>query len=317
MPRTYEQLTGHEREVIAQMHRKQASFSEIGRALGRPASTILREVRRNGRQGRYLSREADRAARERRRRPRRPRVLVGSIAKRVKECLARQWSPEQIQGRDLLEGRTTVSFMTIYRFLETPDGEPFRAYLRGPSRRRRQNRKNRERIHSRVMIDERPAEVEEKLVPGHWEGDTVRGPMRSSACMMTFVERTSQFLVARLLDDRSAKELNKHAAKAMRYHEIKTLTVDNGMEFASHQALKGKLKTQIYFAHERSPWERGLNEQVNGLIRQYFPKGTNLDLVSEKELQQAVRRINNRPRKTLGYKTPTEMMQQSRFALVK
>ena len=134
---------------------------------------------------------------------------------------------------------------------------------------------------------------------------------------MTLVERVSQYLVARRLQNRQAAEYNKVAARAMRGYEFKTLTVDNGMEFASHHKLKEATGVSIYFAHEKSPWERGLNEQVNGLLRQFFPKGTDFSRVSPAQLRRAVDLINNRPRKTLGYKTPNEVMQGRSFALVK
>ncbi len=134
---------------------------------------------------------------------------------------------------------------------------------------------------------------------------------------MTLVERTSQYLVARRLRGRGAAEFNRVAARAMQGRDFKTLTVDNGMEFASHQKLQATTGTSIYFAHEKSPWERGLNEQVNGLLRHFFPKGTDFSRVSPAQLRRAVELINNRPRKTLGYKTPSEVMQGLSFALVK
>lgn len=306
MPNAYEHLNGYEREQIAYMLIKKASFAAIGRDLGRATSTISREVGRNGGRAGYFARAADRRARQLREKARRGFKITGEVARRIIRCLKRYWSPEQIEGRGLLEGIDVVNRMTIYRFLARPEGMDYRMFLRGPEQRRRHNRKVHERIHDRVMIDERPAEVAAKKEPGHWEGDTIRGPMKTEGCVMTLVERTSQFLVAGLLADRTAGALNQKAARALKHHGAKTLTVDNGMEFASHRKLREQSGTPIYFAHEKSPWERGLNEQVNGLLRQFFPKGTDLGEVTSAQLRRAVDLLNNRPRKKLGYKTPNE-----------
>ena len=317
MPRAYEQISRYEREVIAQMRKEAAGWTVIGRRLGRAPSTIYREYHRNRSEEGYLPHRADEEAAARRRVARRPRRIVGPVGRWVTEGLRRYWSPDQIQGRGVKEGQAPLSFMTIYRYLERPEGMRYRRYLRGPSPQRRQNRTVRERIHDRVMIDQRPPEAEGRTQVGHWEGDTVRGPMKSSACVMSLVERTSQFLVARRLAERSAEQLNDSARQAMKGLPFKTLTVDNGMEFASHKKLEELTGASIYFAHEKSPWERGLNEQVNGLIRQFFPKGTDFSKVSPAQLRRVVTLLNQRPRKSLGYKTPNEVMRSQIFALVK
>lgn len=317
MPRTYEQVNGYEREVIAQMLKEGAGWTSIGMRLGRAPSTIYREYYRNRSAEGYRPREADQKAAERRRVARRPRRIVGQVRRWVTDGLRRYWSPDQIEGRGAEEGRASLSAMTIYRHLESPEGMRYRQYLRGPDKRRRHNRKVMERIHDRVMIDQRPSEIEERKQVGHWEGDTVRGPMKTSACVMSLVERSSQFLVARRLAERSAEQLNGSARRAMKHHPFKTLTVDNGMEFASHKKLEELTGVSVYFAHEKSPWERGLNEQVNGLLRQFFPKGTDFSKVSPAQLRRAVTLLNQRPRKSLGYKTPNEVMRSQSFALVK
>jgi len=317
MPRTYEHINGYEREVIAQMLKEQSGWAAIGRHLGRSASTIYREYHRNRDKEGYRPRWADSQAAARRRVARRPRLIVGAVRRRVRRSLRRYWSPDQIEGRGRLDGQEPLGFMTIYRYLESPDGIGYRKYLRGPSKRRRHNRKTRERIHNRVMIDQRPKEVDARKQPGHWEGDTVRGPMKSATCLMTLVDRTSQFLVSRLLAERTGEALNRSAHRAMKHLPFETLTVDNGMEFASHKKLEELAGVSVYFAHEKSPWERGLNEQVNGLLRQFFPKGTDFSKVSPAQLRRAVTLLNERPRKSLGYRTPSEVMRSSGFALVK
>jgi len=159
------------------------------------------------------------------------------------------------------------------------------------------------------MIDQRPAEVEKRERLGDVEGDTVRGPMKSSACILTLVDRSSQYLMARLLADRSAKTLNRAVQLVTKSCLIRTLTVDNGMEFAGHKELAERTGVDVYFAHEKCPWERGLNEQVNGLLRQFFPKGTDFSKVAPAQVRRAAHYINGRPRKTLGYKTPNEVKQ--------
>ena len=315
MPRTYEQLNRYEREVIAQMLKEEAGWSAIGRRLGRAPSTVYREYYRNRRPEGYLPRRAHHEAMGRRHMARRPRRIVDGVHRWVSGGLKQYWSPEQVEGRGAREGRGPVSLMTIYRYLEGPEGMSYRRYLRGPGKRRRHNRKVRKRIHDRVMIDERPKAVEERQEVGHWEGDTVRGPMKSAACLMSLVERRSQFLVARLLAERTGEALNGSARRAMKQLPFRTLTVDNGMEFASHKKLEEYTGVSVYFAHEKSPWERGLNEQVNGLLRQFFPKGTDFSKVSPAQLRRAVRLLNNRPRKSLGYRTPSEVMQSAGFAL--
>lgn len=317
MPRTYEQISGYEREVIAQMLKEHAGWTAIGSRLGRSPSTIYREYQRNRTADGYMPRRAHNKAWARRRVARRPRRIRGTVRDWVTRGLRRYWSPEQIEGRGALEGHLSLSLMTIYRYLERPEGTKYRRYLRGPSKRRRRNRQVRERIHDRVMIDQRPEAVERREQIGHWEGDTVRGPIKSPFCAMTLVERKSQYLVARLLKERSGRALNTAARGAIKGLPFKTLTVDNGMEFASHKHLEECTGASIYFAHEKCPWQRGLNEQVNGLLRQFCPRGTDFREVSAAQLRRAVRFINERPRKSLGYRTPKEVMATHRFALVK
>ncbi len=166
------------------------------------------------------------------------------------------------------------------------------------------------------MIDQRPDIVNQKLRLGDWEADTVRGQMSSAACVMTLVDRCSGYLVARLLPDYSSDSLNAAAVDALRSFPAHTITVDNGMEFAKFPVLEKELKTKVYFAHEHSPWERGANENTNGLLRQFFPKGTNFSTISPLQLERAVALLNSRPRKRHGFKTPEEVMVARGVALV-
>lgn len=258
-------------------------------------------------EGKYLPHAADEMAEQRRHIPRKPRKIAGEMKNQVEQKLKQYWSPEQIEGRAKLEGYAMACFMTIYNYLDTEEGRGCRQYLRGPSKRRKTNKKKHQRIHERTMIDKRPEEAEERKEPGHFEGDTVRGPMTSGSCIMTLTDRLTMYLATGKLDGRKAAYLNEAAENVAESMPIKTITVDNGMEFASHKELKEKTGADIYFAHPGCPWERGGNENINGLLRQFFPKGTDFDDVSEEELAHATDLINNRPRKLLGYKTPEEV----------
>ncbi len=300
MPLCYEHLSQREREIIAINVRKSWSCHRIARELGRSPSTISRELRRNRFPNIYHAKVAHREALKRRSLPRRTRLLkCPKRRSRIERRLRGFWSPEQIVGRL----NDVASKNTIYRMIHA-DRPRWRAYLRGPQRPRRIY----ERIRRRKMIDLRPAIVDQKIRLGDWEADTVRGPMNSSACVMTLVDRRSKYLIARLLPDYSADSLNRAAIEALRSFEVQTITVDNGMEFAKFPVLEKELETEVYFAHERCPWERGLNENTNGLLRQFFPKGTDFSTVSPSQLRRAVALLNSRPRKTLGFQTPEEVM---------
>jgi len=209
------------------------------------------------------------------------------------------WSPEQISGRV----RGIASKSTIYRMINT-NRCLWQPYLRGPGRKTSAY----QRIRNRKMIDSRSPVVELKNRIGDWEADTVRGPMKSPACVMTLVERRSGYLIARLLKDRSADTLNQAMTEVLQGFPVHTITVDNGMEFAKFRVLEERLGSQVYFAHERCPWERGLNENTNGLLRQFFPKGTDFSTVSQIQLDLAVGLLNSRPRKSRNYQTPEEVM---------
>ena len=317
MSHCYEHVNRTEREHIALMRARGVGDAAIGHCLGRDRTTVWRERRRNGQGADYRPGRAHERAMERRRKARRGKKLQGQMLESVCRDLARYWSAEQISGRRALGNEAPVAAMTIYRFLRESEGRAYRIYLRGPDKQRQHNRRVRERIHEQRMIDERPQEVETRDVPGHWEGDTVRGPMKSQPCVLTLVERSSQYLVARKLKERNARTLNDAAVTAMRKHSFKTLTVDHGMEFASHKKLEKRTGAEVYFAHKRSPWERGLNEQVNGLLRQFFPKGTDFSNVTPVQLARAERLLNERPRKSLGYRTPKEVLEKLDVALEK
>lgn len=300
MPLCYEQLNRTEREIIAINLRNGSSGRQIARLLGRSPSTISRELRRNRSRRGYRAQAAHEEALKRRTIPRRTSLLDCPKRRfRVERALRLFWSPDQVAGR-LNE---LASKSTIYRMIRE-DRPRWRAYLRRPVK----QKPHVERIRNRTMIDQRPMVVDQKLRFGDWEADTVRGPIRSSACVMTLVDRRSGYLIARLLPDRSADSLNKALIDALHGLPIHTITVDNGMEFAKFPVLEQELNTQVYFAHERCPWERGLNENTNGLLRQFFPKGTDFSTISPLQLERAVSLLNSRPRKRHEFRTPEEVL---------
>jgi IS30 family transposase len=319
MPLHYEQISRVEREKIAIGMRQGWSCRRVGREIGRPGSTVWREVKRNGAaSGFYGSRQAHVRALERRCKARRQRKLsYRPLRLLVERCLRSRWSPDQISGRHELtmsgQEQMQVSDNTIYRHIHG-DRERYQPYLRGPSPARHRS-KQRERIHGRKMIEERPEEVEERIRPGDYESDTIRGPMKSDACVVTHVDRTTYYLVARLLKERSAQALNEATRRSLQGLPAHTLTVDNGMEFASFKRLEEMLGAQVFFAHKHKPWQRARNENSNRLLRQYFPRGTKFEDVSPAQLGRAVRSLNDRPRKALGYKTPREVMKELGVAL--
>ena len=315
MPYPYEQLSRRERDHIAMRRRQGVSRRAVGRELGRAASTIGRELRRNGQEDRgYFSRRADERAQERRHRPRRrPKMTGWELRGQVEGALKSYWSPEQISGRGSLLGWEPVSRTTIYRHIQQDEAK-YQPYLRGPIPRR--NRGRYQRIRGQQLIDERPAEVERRERVGDWESDTLRGPIATEGCLVTHVERRTRYLVVRRMKDRQARELNRQTIQAMKGLPVHTLTVDHGMEFGCFGELEAHLGAKVYFAHKRCPWERGLNENTNRLLRQFFPRGMDLTLLSPADVRRAEELLNNRPRKCLGYRTPKETMSSLGVALV-
>jgi len=307
MPRNYEQLNLTERERIALMVKHGKKDEQIARELGRHRTTIWRERHRNSLRCVYLPGHAHKEALKRRHIARRSPILGDETAcQQVREGLESYWSPEQISGRYRLEGVLSVSRMTIYRWIMRHPA--YRAYLRGVDRERKVRRSKHKRIHDQVMIDARPAVVSRRERIGDWESDTIRGPISSKACVVTHVDRKSRYLVAGLLKERTSALLNQQTIEGFKGLPVHTITVDHGMEFGSFKKLERALDTKVYFAHKKCPWERGLNENTNGLLRFFFPKGTDFAEVSPEQLSWAVELINNRPRKALGYKTMKEVM---------
>jgi IS30 family transposase len=300
------------------------SFAEIARRLGRATSTISREV--GGQTGRdsYRPMVAHRRAGERARRPKPTRLAAnGVLRERVIEDLTRLWSPEQIAGRLKLEfpedPEMWVSHETIYKSVYIEGRGELRRELARCLRTGRAKRQPRGRVTPRgripdmVPIVERPPEVDDRAVPGHWEGDLLIGAAQRSA-VGTVVERTSRFtLLLHLPDGRGAASVRAAAAEAfVQLPETlrRSLTWDQGREMTEHAAFTVDTGVQVYFCDPHSPWQRPTNENTNGLLRQWMPKGSDLSIHSRADLQAIADSLNHRPRKTLGYMTPSEKFAQ-------
>lgn len=325
----YTHLTLQERYVISHLRGK-FSIREIARRLNRHHTTISRELKRA--KARYphavywydwthpLARNKSCMPRH----FRRQRNL--RLVKYVGVRLQRQWSPEDISNRLRIDypgdESMRVSHETIYRWIyldATVDGYLYKDLRRRHKKRRRQKRYGKgRRFADRKCITQRPEIVDERQRYGDWEGDTIEGK-KSSGYIATLVERKSRYLLAGKLDNKLAATLTAQGTRMYRCiprKMRKTLTVDNGSEFAQFKKFEENTGLEIYFAKPYSPWQRGANENTNGLLRQYFPKGSNFKNVTNEDVEEAARRLNNRPRKCLNYRTPCEVFwKEARGAL--
>jgi IS30 family transposase len=326
-PRHPRYLSLVERTLIADLRRERKSVREIAAVIGRSPSTISRELRRNlDYCGRYLPRTADRLATDRVLRPRRRRLLVDvELRAVVTESLDKRWSPEQIAHElrerfpDLPDRQ--VSTETIYQAIYDPDVPLTRPAKRRRRRRRRrvQGLERRGRLTTMTMIAERPPEVEDRIQLGHWEGDCVMGVGNRSA-IGTLVERRTRFLILiHVPTGRPTAEAMRHGITTVLSHLPaglrRTLTWDQGKELALHRQITEQTGTRVFFCDAHSPWQRGSNENMNGLLRDYFPKGSDLREVTAQELTRVADEINNRPRKTLGSARPAELLDSETAAV--
>lgn len=324
-PRTRSRLglTMVERETISRGLSAGSSARSIAANLGRAASTVGREIERNGGRLKYRACEADAAAFERALRPK-PCTLASNARLRalVANKLKLQWAPVQISGWLKREFRVNesmhLSHETIYRSLYIQARGVLKKELMAHLRMNRVMRlpksastsgQNRGAIIDAVSISERPAEVEDRAVPGHWEGDLISGSHNSH--IATLVERQSRFVMLVKVNGKDTSSVVSALSKQMKKlpKELRqTLTWDRGRELASHKDFTIATDIAVYFCDPRSPWQRGSNENTNGLLRQYFPKGTRLDGYSQAELTKVAKRLNERPRKTLDFMTPAKKL---------
>jgi IS30 family transposase len=312
-----------EREEISVGLQLGDSMTSIAGRLGRAPSTISREVASNGGAEQYRAWRANETAYERARRPKTPKLACGRLAAQVAEWLGELWSPEEIARRLRLEfpddPMMQVSHETIYQSLFVQGRGELRRELHRCLRTGRAHRRSRGRLDARgrlpgmVMISERPAEVADRAVPGHWEGDLIMGKANLSA-VGTLVERATRFVLLLHLPDghgaESVRQAMTAAIKTLPAELARSITWDQGSEMAQHARFTVDTGVQIYFCDPHSPWQRGSNENTNGLLRQYMPKGTDLSLHSAEDLARFARSLNNRPRETLGFLKPSEKLSE-------
>ena len=319
-------LSIEDRVAIADGLAVRDSLRTIAARIGKNVSTVSREVRRHSSTGRYLPYQADRAATAARARPKQAKLVTNAVLRAaVEEGLFRKLSPEQISHRlrrDHPDDESMrVSHETIYQalYFQARGGlkREVKNALRTGRTRRKPQRKEGERYQRftdpMVMISDRPAEVDDRAIPGHWEGDLITGELNKTA-IGTLVERSTRYtMLLHLPDGHDAEQVRDAlivAMRAMPAHLRGSLTWDQGAEMARHKQVSMATDMAVYFCDPASPWQRGSNENTNGLLRQYFPKGTDLSVYGPEDLEHVAQELNGRPRKTLGWDTPAERLRE-------
>lgn len=319
-------LSSDEREEISRGIASGQSIRSIAQSMGRSPSTVSREITRNGGAKKYRAARAEKMAWVRAKRPKFCRLaLHPRLRQRVVRKLKQQWSPEQISGW-LLETfpddpEMHVSHETIYKTLYIQSRGTLNKELRDHLRTKRRYRQSRTKtlkgtgmsnIVDPITISERPAEVEDRAVPGHWEGDLIAGDRTSF--IVTLVERHSRFVLLARVKNKETKTVVKALTRQMKKLPVqlkKSLTWDRGSEMAAHKQFSVATDVDVYFCDPYSPWQRGSNENTNGLLRQYFPKGESVQDITQVQLNAVANKLNTRPRKTLGFKTPAYILEQA------
>lgn len=301
--RSYRRLTWHDRTIIMNMSKAGKSQKDIAQALSVSIATVSRELRRNLSIYGYVAIVAELMARIRRCLIKRRFKITSSVLDIIKYHLTKKWSPECIANTVL---KAKLCTQTIYNHIRN---NPELAKLLFFKRRYRKRgaTSNRGMIPNRVSIEERPKLVDKRVRYGDFEGDLIVGKNHKGA-MLTLVDRKSRFVFASKLESKNANETSAAIVSALGGIRAKTLTLDNGKEFASHEKVSETLGAEVYFAHPYCPHERGLSENTNRLLRQYFPKKTDLRKVGEDEVKFAVSELNSRPRKCLNWKTPNDFL---------
>ncbi len=319
MGKKYRHLSIDERERIAQLRNKGTGLSEIARQLGRDKGTISRELKRNGAPvyRSYTPCRAQQRSDERRQlASRRERIRDETIRQYMHEKLVAGWSPEQISGRLPLEHRRlSISAEAIYQYIydaKTEDREYLIACLRRSHKKRKQRtvgrKQKKTKIPNRVSIEDRPRSVEGRRTYGHWEGDSVIS-RKSTVALNSLTERKSKLTLITRMKRKGAEEtrdavINRLGVLPQKFR--RTLTLDNGTENTKHEIITEEIGIKCYFAHPYASWERGTNENANGLVRWYFPKGTDFAKITDEQIALVESLLNNRPRKCLGFRTPME-----------
>lgn len=318
----YHQLTLVERYQIYALYKAGLNQKQIADKLNRSASTISRELRRNKTEQFYRPSEADGLATKRRRQAKKARKVTEPIRRWIKKLIKTRLSPAQVALYLNNDHGIKLHHETLYRLIyaDKAAGGYLYQHLRiaNKSHRKRYGTyQRRSVIKNRKWIDERPAIVDKRGRIGDWEGDTMIGKDRKSV-LLTLVERSTLYTLIVRLKGKHADEVANAAIKHLMpfKDKVKTITFDNGLEFAHHHKIAKQLETAIYFAHPYASWERGINENTNGLIRQYFPKGTDFSQLTVKQIKNAMYELNNRPRLTRKGKTPNELFTGQRVDLL-
>jgi IS30 family transposase len=321
MTKAYQQLTYEQRCQISALKKRRCTQRDIAAIIGTSQPTVSRELARNtGKKG-YRHKQAQMNSDQRRVAAVKPTKMIGQMIDFVESKLRLEWRPEQISDWLLEVREQLLSHETIYLHIwaNKREGGDLYTYLRRQGKKydkRRNGKSTRGQIKNRISIDDRPDIVADKARIGDWEIDTMIGKGHSGA-LVTIAERVTNFTVLAQVDNKSANDVTKATIALLTPFKdvVHTITADNGKEFAYHEEISEKLLADVYFAHPYSSWERGLNENTNGLLRQYFPKKIDLKTVTQIEVGRAVQRLNSRPRKNLDYKTPDQLMSAHRAAL--
>lgn len=313
----YRHISTEERYEIAALRRQKMRLGAIAEHLGRHRSTLYREVKRNQsvHDGCYRPSHAVEKASGRQKRSRRNRRYGPAAFALIEQLIRQRLSPEQIVGRRKLEGQPVMSHETIYRWIwrDKEGGGSLWRHLRGARKQRRKRYRShdsRGRLAGKKAIEQRPLVVASRERIGDWEIDTMHG--RGKACVVTVVERKTGLLRMGPIRGATKEQTLARTVKLLsnERHRIETITADNGTEFHNYRELESCLGTEVYFATPHHAWERGTNENTNGLIRQYLPKGTNLSGLTQQQCDRIAEQLNNRPRLRLGFKTPNEVYYQ-------
>ena len=309
--RRYTQLTREQRYQIYALKKAGHSQTRIAALLDVDKSTSSRELKRNCGQRGYRPRQAHLLAQQRHRE--KPRALIlPETWQRIETQLQLDWSPEQISDWLQRTGCATVSHERIYQYVLTDKkaGGTLYKHLRCKKQRKKRYgaRERRGQLSDRVSIEARPAIVAQRSRLGDWELDTIIGKGHKQA-IVSLTERKARLTLIAKVERKTADQVATTIVRLLKPHakKVHTLTADNGKEFAQHRTIAASLEAEFYFAHPYASWERGTNENMNGLIRQYFPKHRDFRTVTDEEIQRAMDRLNNRPRKCLGYRTPNEV----------
>ena len=317
----YTQLTQEQRYQIYGFLKAGFSRTAIAKKIGVHKSTVSRELRRNRGKNGYRPKQAHRLASTRRALATKSIKLTPRLIAIIESLIRQDFSPAQVSGFLNRTLSLSVSHEAIYQHIlkDKTHGGRLYQHLRHANKKRKKrygSYDRRGRIVGRVSIDDRPAVVDTKKRIGDWEIDTVIGKNHKGA-LVTIVERHSKFTLIKRVADKKAGRVTAATIELLKpfRKQVHTITADNGKEFAQHSLIAKDLKSHFFFAHPYHSWERGLNENTNGLIRQYFPKATSFEMITDDQIQFVMDRLNNRPRKTLGFKTPNEVFLGIKFKL--